>query len=60
MSKFKQDMRLDVPVIGPETIFYLAKHGFNGVAIEKERVIVINSEETKKLLDDNGLFIKSF
>lgn len=60
MSKFKQDMRLDVPVIGPETIFYLAKHGFNGVAIEKEGVIVINSEETKKLLDDNGLFIKSF
>ncbi len=57
MSKSKQDMRLDVPVIGPKTIFYLAKHGFNGVAIEKERVIVINPKQTQKLLNDNGLFI---
>ena len=37
MSKSAQDMRLDVPVIGPDTVFFLAKHGFNGVAIEKRR-----------------------
>lgn len=57
MSKSGQDMRLDIPVIGPDTIFFLAKHGFNGVAIEKEGVIVIKPEETQKLLDDNGLFL---
>ncbi|MDP5020930.1 MAG: UDP-2,3-diacylglucosamine diphosphatase LpxI [Rickettsiaceae bacterium] len=58
MSKATQDMRLDVPVIGPDTIFFLAKHGFNGVAIEKESVIVVKPEETMRLLDDNGLFLK--
>jgi DUF1009 family protein len=58
MSKSAQDMRLDVPVIGPDTVFFLAKHGFNGVAIEKEEVIVIKPEETKSLLDKHGLFLK--
>lgn len=58
MSKIGQDMRLDVPVIGPETIFCLAKHGFNGLAIEKSGVIIIKPEETKKLLDENDLFLE--
>ena len=57
MSKSEQDMRLDMPVIGPDTVFFLAKHGFNGIAIEKEGVIVIKPEETQKLLNDNGLFL---
>jgi len=56
MSKSEQDMRLDVPVIGPDTVFFLAKHGFNGIANEKEGVIVIKPEETQKLINDNGLF----
>lgn len=58
MSKSGQDMRLDVPVIGPETIFYLAKHGFNGLAIEKTGVIIIKPKETQKLLDENDLFLE--
>ena len=57
-SKTGQDMRLDVPVIGPETIFCLAKHGFNGLAIEKNGVIIIKPEETQRLLDENGLFLE--
>ncbi|MDG1436446.1 MAG: UDP-2,3-diacylglucosamine diphosphatase LpxI [Rickettsiaceae bacterium] len=58
MSKITQDMRVDVPVIGPNTISLLAKHGFNGVAIEKEGVIIINPKETKILLEENNLFLK--
>lgn len=57
MSKSGQDMRLDVPVVGPETIFCLAKHGFNGLAIEKTGVIIIKPEETQKLLNENNLFL---
>ena len=57
MSKSEHDMRLDMPVIGPDTVFFLAKHGFNGIAIEKEGVIVIKPEETQKLLNNNGLFL---
>ena len=58
MSKSGQDMRLDVPVIGPDTIFCLAKHGFSGLAIESMGVIVIKPEETQKLLDENDLFLE--
>ncbi|MFK7973400.1 MAG: LpxI family protein [Rickettsiaceae bacterium] len=58
MSKLSQDMRLDVPVIGPETITLLAKFGFQGVAIEKTGVIIIKPEETAKLLHEHGLFLR--
>lgn len=58
MSKSVQDMRLDVPVVGPDTIFCLAKHGFNGLAIEKTGVIIIKPEETQKLLNENNLFLE--
>ena len=58
ISKSSQDARLDIPVIGPNTIFFLAKHLFNGVAIEKNGVIIIDPKETNKLLDESGLFLK--
>jgi hypothetical protein len=57
MSKLNQDTRLDIPTIGPETISCLAKHNFNGVAIEKDAVIVVNPAETWGLADEYGLFI---
>lgn len=60
MSKPTQDMRLDVPTIGPDTIFYLAKHGFNGVAIERKKVIIVDPKETQKLAADNNIFISLF
>lgn len=56
-SKTGQDIRLDTPVIGTETILFLAKHGFSGLAIEKNGVIIIKPKETQKLLDENGLFL---
>ncbi len=57
MSKPGQDMRLDIPVIGPETARLLAKHGFSGVAVEKDGVIVIDPQETLEALDDGGMFL---
>ena len=57
MAKSEQDMRLDIPAIGPDTIFYLAKHGYNGLAISKSEVIIIKPAETINLLNENDLFI---
>ena len=45
MAKLTQDMRLDLPTIGPDTIFYLAKHGYNGLAIQKSGVIIVKPAE---------------
>jgi UDP-2,3-diacylglucosamine hydrolase len=57
ISKSGQDMRLDIPVVGPETIFFLAKHGFSGLAIQQSGVIIIKPKETKELLDENNMFL---
>ena len=57
MAKSGQDMRLDLPTIGPDTIFYLAKHGYNGLAVEKAGVIIVKPTETINLLNKSGLFI---
>ena len=58
MAKLTQDMRLDLPTIGPDTIFYLAKHGYNGLAIQKSGVIIVKPLETIALLNEHELFIR--
>ena len=57
MAKLTQDMRLDLSTIGPDTIFYLAKHGYNGLAIQKSGVIIVKPAETLTLLNEHDLFI---
>ena len=57
MSKTGQDMRLDIPTIGPDTIFYLAENKFKGVAIERQKVMIVDLEETKKLAARNNIFV---
>lgn len=57
MAKTTQDMRLDVPTMGPDTVFYLAKHGYNGLAIQKSGVIIIKPQETIDLLNKHKLFL---
>ncbi len=57
MSKSSQDMRLDVPVIGPMTVNLLSDYNFNGIAIEKTGVIIANPEKTQSILNDSKLFL---
>lgn len=58
MAKITQDMRLDLPTVGPDTIFYLAKHGYNGLAIQKSGVIIVKPLKTLALLNEYDLFIR--
>ncbi|WP_425364068.1 LpxI family protein [Candidatus Tisiphia endosymbiont of Hybos culiciformis] len=57
MMKKGQDTRIDIPTIGPDTINNLANYGYKGVAIQKEKVIVIELERTIELANKYGLFI---
>lgn len=57
MIKTTQDTRLDIPTIGPDTIYFLYKHGYNGLAIEKNNVFIVNPKEVKQLLDKYEMFI---
>lgn len=57
MLKLSQDIRLDIPTIGPDTIINLAEQNYNGLAISKDKVIIINPEKTIDLANSLGLFI---
>lgn len=56
-AKQGQDLRLDLPTVGPDTAFYLAKHGYKGLTIAAGEVIIVKPEETIQLLNKSGLFL---
>ncbi len=56
-SKPGQDVRVDLPTIGPTTVELAAAAGLAGIAGEAGRVLVIDRAETIRLADELGLFI---
>jgi DUF1009 family protein len=57
VSKPQQDMRFDVPCVGPDTIRSLAENGGKCLVVEAEKTIVIDKPETIKLADKLGISI---
>ncbi|RKY23764.1 MAG: LpxI family protein [Planctomycetota bacterium] len=56
-SKPNQDMRFDVPCVGPDTIRGLAENGAKCLVVEAEKTIIIDKPETVKLADRLGITI---
>jgi len=52
-----QDTRMDIPVVGANTIKLLAEHKYLGLAIESGKVIIINPEEVFQLAKKLNLFV---
>lgn len=57
VTKPRQDMRFDVPVIGPDTIKLLQEVKASCIAIEAKKTLIIDKEETIKLADEAGISI---
>jgi hypothetical protein len=57
VSKPKQDMRFDVPVIGLKTVKSLVKARARCLAFEAEKTLFIDKEESLKLADKRGISI---
>lgn len=55
VCKPRQDLRLDLPVIGPETIKTLQKAGVSVLAIEAGKTIMIDKERVIRDADQNLL-----
>jgi len=51
VSRPKQDMRFDVPVVGPKTIALMKRVGSGCLAIEAGKTVVVESEKTINLAD---------
>ena len=50
-----QDLRLDPPVIGPDTIRVMARAGVSALAVDAGKVLIIDRDETVRLADQAGL-----
>lgn len=55
--KAGQDLRVDMPAIGPDTVRHVAQAGLAGVALAAGRVLVLDRAVTLKLAEDLGVFI---
>ncbi|TCR62726.1 UDP-2,3-diacylglucosamine diphosphatase LpxI [Bosea sp. BK604] len=53
-----QDLRVDMPAIGPNTLRNLAQAGLSGIALRAGKVLVGDSERLGKLADELGLFVE--
>lgn len=60
VARPNQDMRFDVPCVGPDTVNSLAKFGGNCIAVEAKKVLIIDIEKTIKLADELGIAIVGF
>jgi DUF1009 family protein len=57
VSKPQQDMRFDVPCVGPETIRSLAKSGGKCLVVEAEKTIILDKPQTIELADKLGVAV---
>jgi len=56
-AKPNQDLRFDVPCVGPDTIRDLARSGAKCLVVEKDKTILIDKPDTLKLADELGVAI---
>ncbi len=59
MSKPNQDLRFDVPVVGPRTIKHMRKSRCKCLAIEAGKTIIIDRQKTIHAADKGGICIVS-
>jgi DUF1009 family protein len=56
-AKPNQDMRFDVPCVGPDTIKSLAQNGAKCLVVEAEKTIIIDKPDTIELADRMGIAV---
>lgn len=52
-----QDMRADLPAIGPKTVESVVAAGLKGIALEADRSIILERERTLELAREKGIYI---
>ncbi|MGX1788967.1 LpxI family protein [Bosea sp. NPDC055332] len=56
--KLGQDLRVDMPAIGPDTVARVAAAGLAGIAVKAGSVLIGDRERLATLADASGLFIE--
>lgn len=56
-AKIQQDLRIDMPVIGPKTVREAARAGLSGIAIGAGRTLILKYEETIREADRLNIYL---
>jgi UDP-2,3-diacylglucosamine hydrolase len=56
-AKPNQELRVDLPSIGPDTIIQARDAGLAGIVVEAGHALILDREEVVRLADVNGLFV---
>ena len=57
VARPKQDMRLDIPVVGMGTVKKAIEVGAKGIVVEAKKMMFLEREAVIKLADENNIFI---
>lgn len=57
VSKPEQDMRFDVPTIGPQTVQRVHEGGGTAIVVEADKTIVVEQQETAQMAKQLGITI---
>lgn len=60
VSKPKQDMRFDVPVIGLPTVELMARMNASALAIDAYKTLVLDQEKLLRFANDHGISISAY
>lgn len=56
-AKRGQDLRVDMPAIGPKTVVEAARAGLSGIAVGAGSTLLLHQEEALRQADRHGLFL---
>tara|TARA_R100000005_G_scaffold80888_1_gene48187 strand:+ start:15831 stop:16694 length:864 start_codon:yes stop_codon:yes gene_type:complete len=57
LSKPGQELKADMPTLGPETVMLAAEANLRGIAMEAGRTLIVDLEETVQCADKKGIFL---
>ena len=57
LPKPNQELRIDMPTIGPKTIELVADAGLNGIAVVENKVLISEKQKTIEIANKLGVFI---
>ncbi|MBL4908183.1 MAG: UDP-2,3-diacylglucosamine diphosphatase LpxI [Sneathiella sp.] len=57
LAKPEQDLRADMPAVGPDTILQIVSSGLRGLAIEADRCLIVRKDEVIRLANEKGVFL---
>jgi len=57
VSKPQQDLRFDVPAVGPQTVRVCATHGVAALALETGKTLLLDKEDLLREADAGGVCI---